>query len=126
MNHQLSSAGWIALSPNDVRAGIPAERINVFVNLGLKRGDVLRVVGAPDPLHRRKLTREESDRLARLARLIEHTIDLFGSTEKAVQWLQQPMSALPKGSTPLDMLDTDPGAEWVDARLTRTAFGMVA
>lgn len=123
---QLASAGWIAPSPEDVRHGIPAELISAFVNLGLTRRDVLRVIGAPRQLRRRKLTREESDRLARLARVVEHAIELFGSTEKATRWLQQPILDRPDNNTPLDMLDTDPGAEWVDERLTRTAFGMVA
>jgi len=126
MTAQLSSAGWIAPSPEDVRKGISAKRINAFANLGLTRSDVLRVIGAPPKLSRRKLTREESDRLARLARVVEHAIELFGSTENAVQWLQQPISALPYDNTPLDMLDTDPGAEWVHEHLARTAFGMVA
>lgn len=94
--------------------------------LGIERSLVLRVIGAPIPLLRRKLTREESDRLARLTRVVGRTIELFGSTENAVRWLLQPISFRPDGETPLDMVDTDPGAEWVDELLTRIAFGMCA
>jgi len=49
VNPHLSSAGKVALSPEEVRDGIQAERSNAFVILGLKRSGVLRVIGAPRP-----------------------------------------------------------------------------
>lgn len=126
MDKQLHPAGWLVFSAEDVRKGIPAARIKVFETLGIERRLILRAIGAPSPLRRRKLTRDESDRLARLARVVDRTLALFGSTENAVRWLLQPISLRPDDRTPLDMVETDPGAEWVIERLARTGFGMVA
>lgn len=129
MSTQLSETRWTSVRPEDVRKGIPAARVDAFAALGIERGHVLRVIGAPSTLRRRikdraKLTREESDRLARLGRVVQHAIEVFGSPEKAGRWLQRPTRTY--GDAPFDLLDTDPGAQWVDERLTQIAHGMFA
>lgn len=131
MDARRSKRKWIPLTAADVRNGIPATRIDDLVALGFERNCILRVVGAHSTVLRRtrnkgKLTRAESDRLARLGRVVTHAIQVFGSQEKAVHWLLRPISARAGADAPLDMLDTDPGTEWVEDRLKQVAYGMCA
>lgn len=129
MSAQPSITRWSTISPDDVRKGIPAVRIDAFAALGIERSQILRAIGAPSTLRRRiknkaRLTREESDRLARLGRIVEHAIEVFGSPEKAGRWLTRPMRTRTDSATPFDLMDTDPGAERVDEQLTQIAHGM--
>jgi len=78
--------------------------------------------------HRRllgRLTPEQSDRLARILRLIEEAEITFGDAGKAHTWLRRP-SALLDNEAPLDRLDTDMGARQVEALLGRIAHGIAA
>ena len=69
------------------------------------------------------LTREESDRLARITRVALTTQEVFGNAEKASTWLRRPNRAL-LGSVPIDLLDTDDGARLVEQVLGRLAHGV--
>jgi putative toxin-antitoxin system antitoxin component (TIGR02293 family) len=76
-----------------------------------------RVIGLPErTLARRKKERrlraDESDRLLRVARVATSAEDVLGAQAKAGRWLQTPNRAL-AGAVPLDLLDTDLGAEEV-------------
>jgi len=76
-----------------------------------------RVIGLPErTLARRKKERrlraDESDRLLRVARVATSAEDVLGAQAKAGRWLQTPNRAL-AGAMPLDLLDTDLGAEEV-------------
>jgi putative toxin-antitoxin system antitoxin component (TIGR02293 family) len=71
---------------------------------------------------RSELSTEESDRLARIARVTRVAIDAFGDEMAARGWLTQPSRAL-GGAVPLELLDTDPGAEAVTDELGRIEFG---
>ncbi|HEU0276234.1 MAG TPA: antitoxin Xre/MbcA/ParS toxin-binding domain-containing protein [Rhodanobacteraceae bacterium] len=131
MSTQRSVPRLAAITPEAVRRGVLASRINVVADLGIDREQVLRMIGAPSTLRRRiteraRLTRDESDRLARMWRIVGRAIEVFGSVEKAVRWLQRPVRTQPDGTTPFAMLDTDPGAEWVDERLTQIEHGLFA
>lgn len=75
------------------------------------------VIGLPEhTLARRKKERrlraDESDRLLRVARVATAAEDILGAQAKAGRWLQNPNLAL-GGAIPLDLLDTDFGAEEV-------------
>jgi putative toxin-antitoxin system antitoxin component (TIGR02293 family) len=72
---------------------------------------------------RRPLTPAESDRLARLLRVLLCAEDSFQNPDKAHQWLRRPNRAL-GDRVPLELLDTDAGAEAVTAILTRIAAGV--
>jgi putative toxin-antitoxin system antitoxin component (TIGR02293 family) len=77
---------------------------------------------------RRKLqgrfTAEESDRLFRLGRIGERTIEFFaGDREAAHRWLERPESAF-GGSRPIDLLVNDAGVQEVDALLGRLDHGV--
>ena len=78
--------------------------------------------------HRRilgRLTPEQSDRLARLLRIIEEAEATFGDPRKAYAWLRRPMALL-DNEAPLDRLDTDIGVRQVETLLGRIAHGIAA
>ncbi len=78
--------------------------------------------------HRRmlgRLTAEQSDRLARILRVVETAEQTFGDPAKAHSWLRRP-SAVLNDEAPLEMLDTDIGAREVETLLTRIAHGIAA
>lgn len=68
------------------------------------------------------LTAEESDRLARVARVTDRAVDAFGDVEQAKAWLRTPNRAL-QGAAPFDLLGTDSGAELVTDELGRIEYG---
>jgi putative toxin-antitoxin system antitoxin component (TIGR02293 family) len=78
--------------------------------------------------HRRmlgRLTAEQSDRLARILRVVEAAEQTFGDPAKAHVWLRRPTAAL-DDEAPLELLDTDIGAREVETLLTRIAHGIAA
>lgn len=72
----------------------------------------------------RRLTAEESDRLFRLGRVATLAEDTLGTRAKATAWLHTANRSL-GGGTPLSELDTDLGAEQVEAVLLRLAHGVI-
>ena len=113
-----------------IRAGLPATIINVLAErLTMHRSDVARRLGIPQrTLTRRlsqhaRLTTDESDRAARMARIIALTVEILGSNEKASSWLRTPNRAL-GGKAPIDEIGTDPGYRSVEEVLYAIAYGM--
>jgi putative toxin-antitoxin system antitoxin component (TIGR02293 family) len=78
-------------------------------------------------LHRRKaagrLSPDESDKVMRLSRLLEHATKVFGNVEKARTWLKFPQHGL-GGAVPLDYAQTEVGAREVDNLLGRIDYGV--
>jgi putative toxin-antitoxin system antitoxin component (TIGR02293 family) len=78
-------------------------------------------------LQRRKaagrLSPDESDKVLRFARLLEHATDVFGNIEKARAWLKFPQHGL-GGAVPLDYAETEIGAREVDDLLGRIDYGV--
>lgn len=76
-------------------------------------------------LHRRKgggrLSAEESDKVVRFSRLLEHAANVFGNIEKARAWLKFPQYGL-GGAVPLDYAKTEVGAREVDNLLGRIDY----
>jgi putative toxin-antitoxin system antitoxin component (TIGR02293 family) len=68
------------------------------------------------------LSEDESDRLYRLARVTEKAERVFGSTQKAHEWLKSENSVF-RGASPLSLLGSDAGAEAVTDELGRIEFG---
>ena len=115
---------------SSIRAGFPVGTITVLAErLTMQRTDVAKRLGIPQrTLTRRtsrdaRLTVEESDRAARLARVIALATEVLGTTEKASSWLRTPNRAL-GGELPIDVLDTDPGYRSVEEVLYAIAYGM--
>lgn len=72
-----------------------------------------------------RLSKEESDRLARLRRVFDEARRLLGSDAAAAEWFKEPQVAL-AGSSPLAPCDTEPGAREVERRIGRIEHGVYA
>lgn len=68
------------------------------------------------------LSAEESDRIARIARVSQRAIDSLGDENRAREWLKRPNRAL-QDAAPLDLLSTDAGSELVADELGRIEYG---
>ena len=68
------------------------------------------------------LSAEESDRIARIARVSQRAIDSLGDENRAREWLKRPNRAL-QDAAPLDLLSTDAGSELVTDELGRIEYG---
>lgn len=97
--------------------------------LQVEQQQVLEIVGlSPRTLARRKqagrLSREESDRIARIAVVIDAAEQLFeGHHGNAVAWLKRPVRAL-GGEVPLQLLMTEAGARDVLDVIGRLEHGV--
>ena len=78
-------------------------------------------------LQRRKaagrLSPDESDKVMRFSRLLEHATKVFGHIDKARAWLKHPQYGL-GGAVPLDYAETEIGAREVDNLLGRIDYGV--
>ena len=95
--------------------------------LGVSEPKLMRVVDVNERTAQRRreqgaLTPDESDRVARVARVTQRAIEAFGDPERATAWLARPNRAL-RGLPPLDLLGTDAGAELVTDELGRVESG---
>lgn len=68
------------------------------------------------------LTAEESDRIARIARVTQRAIEAFGDKDQAREWIKRPNRAL-QSFAPLGLLGTDAGAALVTDELGRIEYG---
>ena len=95
--------------------GLDAAQLAIVLDLSLRT------------LARRKAARrfrpDESDRIARLARVVAHARDVFGERDKLVAWLHSPNRVL-GNEPPIQRLGTDLGAHTVDDLLLRIAHGV--
>jgi putative toxin-antitoxin system antitoxin component (TIGR02293 family) len=115
-----------------VRAGLPSSALDhLLADLAEwvgSQADVYRVVGSARTLqrkrtHRLALSADESDRLARLARLLVRAEEALGDLEKSRRWLTRPNRSL-GGNRPLTLLDSDAGALAVERVLGRIEHGV--
>jgi len=78
-------------------------------------------------LQRRKaagrLSPDESDKVMRLSRLLEHATNVFGDIKRARAWLKFPQRGL-GGAIPLDYAETEVGAREVDNLLGRIEYSV--
>jgi len=112
-----------------VKAGLDTR---VFVELahrlGVSEAGLAEVVGlAPSTLARRKragrLTPPESDRLLRIAALLDRATRVFEDEADAADWLRAPNLAL-GGVAPLALADTEFGAREVEDLIGRLEHGV--
>ena len=106
-----------------VRKGFPAGRLDKTAELlNIDRTVLLQVLGVSERTLQRKNSLDEplslivSDRLARIERIFALAADVFGSEEKAAQWINRPSRPL-GNEVPLNLLDTDAGTQQVDQEL---------
>ncbi|MCB1800111.1 MAG: DUF2384 domain-containing protein [Gammaproteobacteria bacterium] len=116
---------------NVLRIGVP---VSVFAKLaaeiGTSQAALGKVIGLPSStLARRRqskrLSPDESDRLYRVASAYRNALQLFeGDRAGARNWLNEPAKAL-GGSSPVDYLDTEAGAEAVHDLILRLEHGVI-
>jgi putative toxin-antitoxin system antitoxin component (TIGR02293 family) len=114
-----------------VEQGVPLPALEEFAaSSGFALKDLLEVVIPARTLkHRRQrqepLSLDESDRLARVARVYALAVRVFGNPEKARRWLSKPKIRF-DDQTPLAMLRTDLGGRQVEEMLIQIDEGMFA
>ncbi len=118
---------WVSL----VRQGIPASAVDAALRVtGMGQAELARALDIPErTLARRKkegvLSRDESGKLVRLAQVVQRAVEVFEDQPAALDWLKSPNAAL-SGSTPLALLDTEPGSAAVLGTLGRIEHGVFA
>jgi putative toxin-antitoxin system antitoxin component (TIGR02293 family) len=111
-----------------VRAGLPYKALESLQEAaGLNQVEVAAVVGITERTFTRRkqegrLTPTESDRVDRIARLLELATKVLEDEENARTWVHRPNRGL-GGKTPLELLDTDLGVRVVENVLMRIEYG---
>jgi putative toxin-antitoxin system antitoxin component (TIGR02293 family) len=121
--------GYVAAASMIRKQGLPLDALHDLTTLGFSMSEVQELVINPRTLrHRRargeRLSRDESDRVVRLARMLSSAERTFGSREAAWRWLRKVNRSL-GGQRPLDLLATETGARAVEESLIRLDEGMV-
>lgn len=119
------------LDLSHVESGVPLDTMATFAtSSGLPLKDLYDVVIPARTLkHRRArrepLSRDESDKLARLVRIFDQAVRVFDGIDRARTWLEEPKKRF-QGRTPLTMLRTDVGGRLVEEFLIQIDEGMFA
>jgi len=95
--------------------------------LGESASKLMRIIESNERTAQRRqeqgaLNAEESDRIARIARVIQRAIEAFGDRAQAREWIKRPNRTL-QGFAPLGLLSTDAGATLVTDELGRIEYG---
>ncbi len=121
----------LRLNLQAVESGVPVATMSDFVSAsGVPLKDLYDIVIPARTLKHRRTRREplspdESDKLARLVRIFDHAVRVFGDTGRARAWLQEPKRRF-ENRTPLQMLRTDVGGRLVEEFLVQINEGMFA
>ena len=114
----------------EIRKGFPFERMQQFAtSSGMAPTEVAKVLQIPArTLARRRkegrLAPDESERLVRLDRLFDLTVQLFdGDRDRAREWFTKPRPALGNES-PLQFAETEIGAREVENLIGRLEHGI--
>ena len=117
--------------PLVIRRGLPfacAQNVASLLELPMTRLYDLISISSTTAHRRQKqqvFNSAESDRLARIARITAEAVRIFGDVGTAKRWLSRKHVVL-ANATPLELLDTDSGAEQVADELIRIEFGELA
>ena len=109
-----------------MRAGLPVQSFAVLLEaMRIPAERLARLIQVPTrTLARRKVFKtDESERILRLGRLYQRSLDVFGDPEEAREWLLRPAKGL-GNVAPLDFADTEPGAREVEDLLGRLVHGV--
>ena len=114
---------------NAINSGIKPSAINhVSKSSGITQKTLVSLMKIdPKTFSRRKksglLKPMESDRLLAIAKVYAHTLDIFGTAEKTLSWLNEANLAL-KNAKPLDLLSSEHGCSLVTEVLYRIDYGI--
>lgn len=121
----------LRLDLQTVETGVSVATMASFVSSsGLALPELYDVVIPARTLKHRKarkeaLSRDESDKLARLIRIYDQAVRVLGDKAKALHWLRKPMRRF-AGRAPLEMIRTEFGARMVEEMLGQLDYGMFA
>lgn len=121
-----SDADLVAL----VEERLPVTAISALLEHDVLEREIYSVIIPRRTLqHRRarkeKLSREESDRAVRLARLAALTEKIFGNHKAGMHWLRSSKKRF-RGRTPMEMITTETGSRLVEEALYQIDEGMAA
>jgi putative toxin-antitoxin system antitoxin component (TIGR02293 family) len=113
-----------------VEGGLPTRVINHLLDRGLTRREVFDVIIPLRTLkHRRSrhqpLSKEESERAVRTARVLARAQAVLGDERTALEWLREPKRRF-EGRLPIEMLSTEAGGRLVEQMLLQIDEGMFA
>ena len=128
---------WLGTAPGsefDLAAyaeeGLPTDVVRIMTQHGLTSREVHSLVIPQRTLkHRRsrreRLSRDESDRAVRAARLLARAQSVFGERDKALGWMRQPKQRF-NGRAPFQIMETEAGGRLVEEMLIQIDEGMFA
>jgi putative toxin-antitoxin system antitoxin component (TIGR02293 family) len=113
-----------------VEGGLPTKVVNHLIERGLTRKEVFDVIIPLRTWKHRKsrhqpLSKEESERAVRAARILARAQAVWGDQESALNWLRAPKKRF-EGRAPLQMLSTETGGRLVEQMLVQIDEGMFA
>jgi len=113
-----------------VEKGLPVSTIRSLIRAGLSDAEVYSLIVPRRTLaHRRAshqpLSKDESDKAVRVARIAALAEDAFRDPARAWGWLRKPKRRF-EGKTPIEMLATEAGARLVEEMIVQFEYGMVA
>ncbi len=115
----------------ELKRGLSCDIVDdLCAGLKITRRELSQFAGVPERTLLRKikegrLTAGQSERMIRIARLLEKAVLVLGSKSSAVAWLKSPRLQL-RGNCPLQLADTELGAEEVVRLLGRMEYGIFA
>ena len=113
----------------EIKAGLSAGIVDALCReLEISRKELARAAGVAERTLNRKvqegrLNADQSERLNRIAHLLNRGIDVLGSKGQALLWLKSPRSYF-GGKRPLDLADTELGSREVFNLLGRLEHGV--
>jgi len=104
-----------------VENGLPTRVINHLIERGLTRNEVFDIIIPLRTWKHRKtrhqpLSREESERAVRAAKILARAQAVMGDEESALDWLRTPKRRF-EGRAPIQMLSTEAGGRLVEQML---------
>lgn len=128
---ELEMSPAFAFDWRDIAQGVPLRALEDFsIYSGIPLKDLLEVIIPARTLKHRRQRREplnldESDRLARVARLYTLALKVFGDADKARRWLTKPKERFQERS-PVEMMRTELGGRQIEEMLYQIDEGVFA
>jgi putative toxin-antitoxin system antitoxin component (TIGR02293 family) len=132
MERSLSSADvkdYVKMAALAVRGLAPEVALDLAKRLGISQERLSELAQiAKTTLHRRmkdhqRLAQDESERVIRLFSLYQKAVEVFEDEDRAARWFSSRPKAL-GGKTPLEFMETEPGARYVEKLLGRIEHGV--
>jgi putative toxin-antitoxin system antitoxin component (TIGR02293 family) len=113
-----------------VEKQLPASAIRSLVSSGLSDAEVYALIVPRRTLAHRltksqPLTKDESDKAVRVARVTALAEHVFGEPARAWRWMRKPKRQF-EGKTAMEMLSTEAGARLVEELIVQVEHGMGA